>query len=318
MAYASAARVDVASAGDVAPGVYAGSTFNEVRAQVTSDPYTGPLPHYRVTIGTLVKLGKNLLWEKAQWLLAHNEDLTPPVQKLVNPLGITFFGRWKITEETPYSGCLRTGTDYLTVVRCSNLFTNTDRGTRRSFGLAAKVFPTLDPNERVKTANVVTLDTFTGTFPEHFTDVELTNQPPAALNFWLLQQFLVIVEGLWVFLRADQPSSYRPLYPLAQLALRPGETERAPVWIQFTADPSIGKVDAVDFRDELRLKNYKGGVMRFFIATAEKESKSGQRDWRRIGVVELDEDVISTSGDHRLRFRHDPNKGHGPAPVKAL
>jgi hypothetical protein len=289
---------------------YQGSTFNEVRAALRSDPYTGPLPHYNVTIGSMYKGGKNHLWPDSKWLLQQDDDLVPPMQKQFNALSICFFGKWKITEDLGYTGCFRAGTEHLIIVRCSNQLTTTDRGTRRGFGLAGKIFPTLDPDQRVKTVNFLTINDLAPLFIDHFTDVALTNEPPTSLTFGLVPAILVLTNILATFFLLDLPAIYRPIYALAEEGLKPGEVPRQPKWIQVTTDPSIGKSDAVDFRDELRVKNYKDGVLRFIVSVAPPPPSGKKRVWRPIGSIELNEDVCSYSGDHRIRFRHYPNRGH--------
>jgi hypothetical protein len=227
-------------------------------------------------------------------------------------VGICLFGKWKITEDTGYTGCFRGGVEHLIIVRCSNQMTTTDRGTRRGFGFAGKIFPTLDPDERVKTVNFICIDNLGGTFADRYTDVALTNEPPLGLNFGMLPYTFVVLNVLQVFNRIDNPSNYRPIYALSEQGLEPGETAKGPHWIQITTEAGIGKSDAVDFRDELRLKNYKDGVLRFVVSVADKKPSSKERLWRRIGQIDLNAEVCSSSGDHRLRFRHNLNRGHAP------
>ncbi|SRR6266498_971104 len=288
---------------------YQGSRFNDVRAQLHRFPYMGALPHHKVTIGTMIKAGMNLLFQDSKWLLRNELDLTEPIQKLLNPVGICFFGKWKITETTDYTGCFRGGTEHLIIVRCSNQMTTTDRGERRGFGLAGKIFPTLDPNEQVKTVNFITIDNLGGTFAKHYTDVALTNEPPLGLNFGMFKYLFVVLNVLAVFNIVDKDANHRPLYQLAEQGLAPGKTAKTPHWIQITTDQSIGKSDAADFRDELRLRNYKDGVLRFIISTADKGKT---RNWRQIGHIELNEEVLTYTEDHQLRFHHNPNRGHAP------
>src|SRR5258708_23037803 len=170
---------------DSAPATYTGSRFSDVRAQLLSDPYT-VLPHHTVTIGSMFNAGKNLLKQDGFSLVDRDADLVPPMQKLLHGVGICLFGKWKITEETGYTSCFRKGVEYLIVVRCSTLLSHTDRGTRRGFGLAGKIFPTLDPGEVVRAANFITIDDLAGTFANRFTDVALTNQPPIGLNLGMI------------------------------------------------------------------------------------------------------------------------------------
>lgn len=292
---------------------YTGSSFRDVRAQLVSDPYT-VLPHHQVSIGSMFKAAKNILMRDSFSLVDRDADLVPHMQKLLHAVGICLFGRWTITEDTGYTGCFRGGADHLMVVRCSTLLSATDRGMRRGFGLAGKIFPTLDPNEVVRTANFVTIDVLGGTFAKRFSDVALTNSPAFGLNFGLLKLAFVMLNIVYVFQKADASPDYRPLYALSETGLRPGETPKGPKWLQLTVEEGIGKSDAIDFRDELRVANYKDGKLRFAISVADEKSPKGQQLWRRIGTIELTEDVCSDSGDHRVRFRHRPNRGHEPAP----
>jgi hypothetical protein len=298
---------------DSPDGTYTGSCFRDVRAQLLSDPYT-VLPHHQVSIGSMFKTAKNILLSDSFSLVDHDADLVPYMQKLLHAVGICLFGRWTITEDTGYTGCFRGGTDHLIVVRCSTLLSATDRGMRRGFGFAGKIFPTLDPNEIVKTANFITIDVLGGTFAKRFSDVKLTNTPAFGLNFGLLKLAFVMLNIIYVFNRADNAPDYRPIYALSEAGLRPGETPKGPKWLQLAVEEGIGKSDAVDFRDELRVANYKDGKLRFAISAADEKSSQGEQLWRRIGTIELTEDVCSESGDHRIRFRHQPNRGHATPP----
>src|SRR5262249_52350415 len=150
------------------------------------------LPPGRATIGSMFKGLTNILLKDSFRRVDNDEDLTPAVRKLLHSVGICFFGRWRITEKTDFTGCFRTGTAHLIIVRCSTLLSHTHHGERRGFGLAGKIFPTKDPNELVRTANFVTIDNLGGTFAQRFTDVALTNEPPLGPNLGLLRYLLVI------------------------------------------------------------------------------------------------------------------------------
>ncbi|MGH9346273.1 MAG: hypothetical protein ACRD26_03305 [Vicinamibacterales bacterium] len=297
----------VGSARAGAPGTYAGSRFSDIRAQLLSDGYA-TLPRRRTTISAMFKGWTNVLKLDSLRRLASEEDLEPPRPKLLHRAGICLFGRWIITEDTGYTGCFRPGTDHLIIVRCSTLLSQTHRGSRRGFGIAGKIFPTLDPDELVKTANFITIDTLGGTLADRFTDVALTNEPPLGVNLGLLRDALVVANVVVVFNAVDSTPSFRPLTRLTACGLRPGETPKGPKWMQLTTEAGIGTSDAADFRDELRVANYKDGRLRFTISVATETSPEGTRLWRRIGVIELTEDVCSKSGDERLRFQHVPNR----------
>lgn len=290
-----------------APGIYRGSRFSDVRAQLLSDRYTA-LPRPTTTISSMFKGWTNILRLDSLRRLKSEEDLEPPRPKLLHRAGICMFGRWKITEDTGYTGCFRSGTDHLIVVRCSTLLGQTNRGSRRGFAVAGKIFPTLDPDELVKTANFITIDTLGGTLADRFTDVALTNEPPLGVNAGLIRDVLVVANVVFVFNAVDSTPSFRPLTGLTERGLRAGETPKGPKWMQLTTEEGIGKSDAADFRDELRVANYQNGRLRFTISVATETSPAGDRLWRRIGVIELTEDVCSKSGDERIRFQHVPNR----------
>jgi len=298
----------VGVAAEIAPETYLGSRFSEVRAQLRADPYA-VLPPGRSAILSMFERGRNLLLSDSFARIDRDEDMVPPRPKLLHSVGIGMFGRWRITEDTGYTGCFRGGTDYLIVARCSTLLSHTDRGSRRGFGFAGKIFPTLDPDALVKTANFITIDVLGGTLANRFTDVKLTNEPPLGVNVGLLHYAFVVLNVIFCFKRADTTPSYRPLYELTEQGLRPGETPKGPKWLQISADPACGACDAVDFRDELRLSNYKDGRLSFTISVATEKSPAGVPLWRRIGAIDLTECVCSASADQRLRFRHLPNRG---------
>jgi hypothetical protein len=287
---------------------YIGSRFSEVRAQLLSDAYT-VLPYHRTTLASMFKKGVNLVRQTSKTLVDSEADLVPPMQKVFHAVGICLFGRWRITEDTGYTGCFRGGTDYLIVVRCSTLYSQTDSGVRRGFGFAGKIFPTLDPDELVKTANFVCIDDLGGTLAKRFTDVATTNEPAVGVNLGQLRILFIVINALWVFRMVGAPNSgHRPLWELTEQGLAPGETPKGPRWIQITLEEGIGKSDAIDFREELRVANYKDGKLRFAVSVADGTPSTKKRVWRRIGAIELTEDVCSESGDHRLRFHHAQNR----------
>ena len=308
---ASGAGVGVVGA-DGAVGTYQGSRFRDVRAQLLSDPYQ-VLPPGRTRIGDEFKAWKNLLFSDSITRVDTQDDLVPPHPKLLHSVGICMFGRWTITEDTGYTGCFRRGADHLIVVRCSTLLSHTDRGTRRGFGLAGKIFPTVDPDELVKTGNFICIDNLGGTFADRFADVALTNEPPLGVNPGLIPFAFVVLNVVYCFQRADSVPQYRPIAPLSERGLAPGETPKAPKWLQVAVEDGTVKCDAVDFRDELRVVNYKDRRLRFSISVASETSPAGERLFRRVGTIEVTEDVCSVSADQRLRFQHTPNRGHTPA-----
>jgi hypothetical protein len=284
-------------------GSYHGSTFADVRDQVFSDPYPA-LPEYTITLGTFYKGLSNLILHASQRRVEEFSDLNPRFQKLIHPKGIALAGTWRITEESPWSGYFAQGSQGLIIVRCSVLLYKTRQGQNRGFGFAGKIFPTMDPNKRVKTGNFVTIDVLAGTKTKYYTDASLTNAPPLGFNLDLLSSFGVITAGTAAFIRADVRPFTRPIYPVAELGVPPGGAVESPKWMMVRAWPGSGRVDRVDFRDELRVENYANGTLRFNISAASGRLPSGERNWRYLGHIELTESIVSDSADHRLVFHH--------------
>lgn len=286
---------------------YKGSTFREVRDQIFSDPYDS-LPSYKITIGSFWGL-RNLLLMASRRALREKHDIVPHFQRLVHPLGIALTGKWRITEGSPYTGMFRKGTEALIIVRCSVLLYETLQGQFRGFAFAGKLFPTLNPDERVKTADFFTIDVLAGTQAKYYTGVELSNHPPLGFNSDVFRLFWVITATFAAFIRANWNPVFRPTYPVAECGARAGEAVKSPQWMMVKGWEGCGRVDTPDFRNELRVENYPDRKLIFDVFTADTKLPSGARDYKRIGDITLDESVTSDSCDHRLKFRHPPLKG---------
>jgi hypothetical protein len=270
------------------------------------------LPEYQITLGSFYDGLKNLILRNSRRIVQHSGDLAPHFQKLVHPKGIALSGTWRITEKSPWTGYFAEGSEGLIIVRCSVLLYKSKQNQNRGFGFAGKIFPTMDPNKRVKTGNFVTIDVFAGSKTKYYTSAELTNSPALGFNLDLFSQFGVIAAGTAAFIRADVDPFFRPIYPVAELGVPPGGAVSSPKWIMIRAWSGSGQADRSDFRDELCVGNYANNTLRFNISAASGRLPSGERDWRYLGHIDLTESVISDSADHRLVFQHARLKG-GPA-----
>lgn len=289
-------------------GTYEGSTFKEVRDLVFSDPYD-TFPNKRANIFSMFKGFTNLLWQDSETILSERADIVPHVDKLLHLTGISLTGTWKITEDNEYTGLFKKGTEALILVRCSSLLgrSRRTRSIRRGFAIAGKIFPTMDPEERVGTANFITIDALGGTRARKFTDVALTNEPALGVNLTLLGFIGAVFNVLIVFNLTDSDALHRPLYPLGEEGLAEGEVANTPYWLQLSHAEGNGSSDASDLRNELNVENYKDGILRFVISVAPYDEK-GNRVFKPIGEIALNESVVSAAGDHRIRFYHQPNR----------
>lgn len=325
---------------------YQGSRFREVKAAVFANPYQKvwgapgepPLPYYETTNKSVysgllpggeppqftqaairaVDSGADLRW---------GED-GKGFRRFVRPNGVCVTGVWEIAEENPYSGYFRKGQKGLVIARISAGVTKTLRGTRRSYGMALKLYPTVDENhpDLLRTANVFLADDLGGATGTHVSAVTLANAPQ--VTGWNRGTELPILlrEGV-VFEKIDRMGTIRQVYPIAELGKAPGgpteptEPTRAPEFLRLQVSPGHPVIDEEDVRNEVLAHLFDKGdpapkrTLTFEIAVSDTGKKSGnallprgQRrtitGWQTIGKVTFNDGVASYNGDFVIHFRH--------------
>jgi hypothetical protein len=266
---------------------YDGSTFAAVKEVVFQNPLT-ELPHYPAT-----SLSDFLqLFNAAARNLADRRDIRPYFNKLIHTHGICYTGVWEIDRESEYTGYFAKGSRGLLLARVSVAGTGLRRGQRRSLGLAGKIFPTMDPAQKVKPANFVTVSHLSGSPDKHILDIKMTNAPSIGLS-----PAANLINRV-IFRLMDTRPGIRLLHPISTLGVPPGGKVVTPDLMLLAAPREITRVSADDFRDELRLSNY--GENRLIYAVHVKDF-ADQR-WTRLGTITFTEDVISECGDKRLHF----------------
>ena len=274
--------------------------FQAIWDQLTSDPVE-KLPQLKVSYRKLVAHGKNIILSDAKRTLNNHADILPQFEKLAHPNGICFKGTWNITAQNKYSGYFKKGTKGLIIVRASSAMSNTKSGQLRSFGFAGKIFPTMNPVQinTENTANFFLIDDLGGTRAPHYTDVSLTNSPPATITSVVLKSFLYAAKLARSFSQADENPKVRQLYEISELNEKDLINTITPRWMKVNALQGQ-TVDKSDFRDELTIRSQ---PLVFSISVA-SDRVNGKKDWQNIGQITLDSSVISNSCDHRLHFHH--------------
>jgi hypothetical protein len=287
---------------------YSGSRFADVWAEVASDPYAA-MPQYEVSFSSMWGFLDDRLLDASRRTLDNRNDLLPPFRKLLHPNGICLAGTWTITEDTPYTGYFRKGSQALFIGRASTALTPTRAGEFRSFGFAGKLFPTGDANAEVPTANFFTIENLGGTLRPYFLDAQNTNDIllilPTPVAFFNTPEG---ANAARAFSIADETldvtqTLIRQLYPIAEAGEPDTSKTVAPRWLMITGAPDVRRVVASDFRDELRLANYPDGL-RFDIRTADVGTRLGPKAWKTIGTIDIKADALTDSCDHRLHFSH--------------
>jgi hypothetical protein len=276
---------------------YDGSTFAEVKAITFSGPYNNLPNHQGLGPKTLVQF-----FNDSARNMHDKRDIRPYFDKLIHANGICYTGVWRITEPSRYTGYFAEGSEGLLIARVSVAGPDTTRGNLRALGLAGKVYPTMDPDRKVLPGNFVTVSGLSGTRAKHVLDIDMTNMPtvgPApAAN--LINRV--------IFRMMDSRPGWRQLYPISSLGLETGDRVATPDLMLLRVVENTPRIDADDFRDELKLSNYPGHRLVFAICVRDFD----ESDWARIGELVFTEDAISVGGDKRIHFwipRDLANKG---------
>jgi hypothetical protein len=286
---------------------YEGSRFDDVWNQVQSDPYTS-MPHQNVTVWSFFGFFKNHLLDSARRTLNDRSDVLPQFNKLVHPNGVCLAGTWNITESGPYTGYFRKGAQGLFIGRASTALSRTTRGDHRAFGFAGKIFPTLEGQEQVPTANFFVIENLGGTMTPRYLDAQQQNDLiNVAINSSTAASAPIAVAASQAFQAADQaldPTQplERQLYNIAELGEADPSKARAPRWIMITGSQDTDRVERDEFRDEVRLANYPRGL-KFDIYVSDSGNRWAKQ-WTRLGHIQVTDDALTNSCDHRLHFSH--------------
>jgi hypothetical protein len=318
---------------------YAGSRFRDVVDALFANPYQQvwgragepPLPDQEVTIksvfGGLLSLGKPPRFEHAsERTLDSNADLRwgpdrRGFTRFLHPNAVCLVGRWRITEDTVYSGYFARGSTALVVARYSSGAGGNRRGQIRSMAMVGKLFPTVDPDHAtpLRTANFITQEDIGGTRTESINAAELRNAPDVTV-FRRGPAGTILIKVAAVFRRVDQQPTIRQLYPIAELGKPSGEATRAPEFMRLLVaqgQPTIAGED-LDVRDEVMAHIFDRGdpvpkrTLTFTIDVTDDGTTSGTpfrvrrtfRNWRQIGTLVFDNAVASYNGDAVIHFTH--------------
>ena len=281
---------------------FAASTFNEVKDIVFKNVYENEqLPQYEVSTKNFVVNGFNRLLDRATRTLNETNDYYPKIDKLVHANGICFSGVWTITKNNPYSGLFKRGSQALIIARASAATSSTRSDESRSLGFAGKIFPTMDPNQSVETANFFVIDNLMGKMTEHYLETTMTNKPELGFKLGSIGFALKVFN---IFKDLDKDPGYRPVYPIAEADLLANERVSTPKFFMIKADSRVLKNEESDFRDELSInRNHTNGVV-FNILVNDTTSDLNSNEWNKIGQITLNQSIVSYGCDKQLHFHH--------------
>ena len=319
--------------------VYAGSRYRDVVEAIFANPYQKvwgragepELPNdiatMRSVFGSLLARHWNHRFESASARAVDSAaDLRwgpdrKGFKRLLHPNGICLTGRWRITEESPYSGYFRRGSEALIVARYSSGASGNRRGQVRSLALVGKLFPTTDPNHDMplRTANFITQEDIGGARTASINDALLRNAPDVTV-FRRGPAGTLLIRVASVFRRVDQEPTARQVYQVAELGKPAQEPTRAPAFMQLLVAPGQPVIpgDELDYRDEVMSHIFDPGdpapkrTLTFTINVTDDGMTRGTpfrvrrtfANWRRIGEIVFDNAVASYNGDAVIHFTH--------------
>lgn len=308
---------------------YAGSSYESVWNKLSEEQYS-VFPHHRiVSAGTLKSVASVLM----NATLDNRNDFRPRRVKLVHANGICLSGKWEIESETPYSGYFQKGSQALVIARASVTQDYVDLHEYRAFGLAVKLFPTLDAREDVYTSNLFSVDTIEGQKNLHFVDSMMTNQIPDFdfLNIKALVRLATRLPFLVTFNNMSKdadtgPENRNPLLRRTLQVASAGISKefsavkmqerlpsykdlsqqgqiKEPTWLAFKPMNVSIRSRESDFRNEIIDVVRKNGEFKYSVMAAD-EKINNQKVWSKIGTITFKEVVASLPCDQDLHFHH--------------
>lgn len=277
---------------------YRGTTFRALKEAAWRGAYPDKDLPYHAGLGPTTFL--QFLNDSSRNMHDHR-DIRPVYNKLIHANGVCYTGTWEIDQPTPYTGYFAEGAVGLLIVRASVAGPLIWQGARRAFGIAGKVFPTLDPEQHCWPGNFVTVSHLSGSRAKHVLDIPMSNYPSVGLD-----PASNLINRV-IFRVMDTRPGYRQVFTLSRLGVAAGTPLVTPDLMELRAASEMPRVDAKDFRDEIRLRGYPENTLIFDI----RVKSFSDTDWRRIGSIKLTDDVVSEGSDKQLHFwipRDVPNQ----------
>jgi hypothetical protein len=141
-------------------------------------------------------------------------------------------------------------------------------------------------------ANFVVVSHLSGARSKHITDIDMTNAPTRGLS-----PIPNLVSRV-IFRLLDTRPGWRQLHAISTLGMPASAKIHTPDLMLIRRAEHIPAVQAKDFRDELRVRNYPGGRLVYDILVR----NFGEASWNRLGSMTFTEDIVSESSDKRLHF----------------
>lgn len=264
---------------------------------------SGVLPQYKMNFKTIFHAPSSLQAD-ARRTLSDGYDYYERLTKKLHPNGVCVAGTWNIENTSPYTGLFRPNQS-LFIGRISVAMEATDFDSRRGFGFAGKIFPTMDVDQVAKTANFFTVDVLTGQSEQYFMKTSTTNQPEIGFpNLLDLSGTFLGIQIKKALEEVDSNPGFRPLTPIASS----GETLKEikqPKWMRLKVDQGQILNTESDFRNEVLKAVAENKLLKVGIYVSDKgPDRNSEKVWTRLGTIKINRAYVSYGCDRKLHFAH--------------
>jgi hypothetical protein len=297
---------------------YQGSSFAEVWDIVSIGQYDH-MPEKVVVTPESLKRRKLLtdLSNKNGFLRASSRTLDVSHDYAVNnwdryvhPNGICVAGKWVINQQETsggyspkdLSGYFTKGAEGLIIARISTEGTSVSNRETKSLSMVGKIFPTLNENKKVFTANFITQDDLGGRSASDgidgvltLADVSMRNAPDVSISKRIEsgghEGFLSFLATKNVFNKVDLETTIRQLYQISEAGLLSGEKGVAPKFmeIKYAGErPEFANNEQLDdFRDWVKhhIQNYQPLIFTITISNKGAIEKIARSDDKKTSIL---------------------------------
>lgn len=260
------------------------------------------LPQYPVNSTSLFSKGSDALTKDAKRTINKSEDYYDRLPKMLHPNGVCVSGEWLMTRSSKYSGYFKNGSRGLFIGRISTAMEETTVGNKRGFGIAGKIFPTMNPDEKVRTANFFSVDVLFGSEIDRMLDTKTTNEPETGFSFNLLGMALKVASALS---SADNNPGFRPLYPISEIGLDSTEQPNTPKWLRLSFARGTVKNNEYDFRNEVLQAVQDNRILTLNVEVSNTgKDRNDNSLWTKLGEIHINDAMVSYGCDRQLHFAH--------------
>ncbi len=303
------------------------SSFNEVLAVMESNSYPVAKPPL-IPITMWKWFGKKLSFfvgQRSGEILKDTRDYRlTPMEKPIHSMGVGLVGNLKMFS-SQWSGIFEGG-DFPVLARASisqgnPLKLKTDGSAqKRSTAMAIKIFNTMNPDEKVNTANAVFQNNLNGLLNAdgtalNFLESAQTNNPNVDFSKvkYSYEWLTLIGVALGSFRNPkDRTSKFpfinpqiRPVHSWGELGVEDPKNINTPTWVKIEPRNQAHSVEESDFRLEIQKSMEANGQIVYDVFASDTKNQSGEIQWQSVGELTYTRAILSEGVDKNLLFHHD-------------